>query len=382
MNALSVITALLAVPAVTSAIYFWIAQDRLRRWLDEAVAAVGSEVELPPVTFFRPLKAGVPHLSAKLVALARAMRPGDQFIIGAEAGSAELATAEELHRSHPNLEIAVVPCAPGGALNPKIAKLLLMAPLARHEHWILSDSEAVAEADFLAAFRREWMQCDVLTAGYRFSNITTWPQRLDAAAVLLALWPGLAVVRAFGRVRLTLGACTGLRRGDVQAVGGWRAFADDLAEDNRLGQALAAAGRTIRLSAQVVTLESDALSWREYWRHQRRVAVTYRVASPAGFAGAFLTQGVTTSWLLACVRPTEIWAWALFAGVFGSRCLTARRAAAELALPISRLVPAAFLASLVETACWALSWGTRRVWWGGGRRRISRTGKLLPVDRA
>jgi ceramide glucosyltransferase len=381
MNALSGFSALLALPAVTSAVYFWIAAVRLHRWMDERVPADEDDLALPSVTFFRPLKAGVPDLPAKLATLARALHPDDQLLLGAEAGSAEWTAAESVRRSFPDRDVTAVSCAPGAALNPKISKLLQMEPLAKHEHWIVSDSEAVTDADFLEAFRREWTQCDVLTAGYRFSNITTWPQRLDAAAVLLALWPGLAVVRASGAVRFTLGACTGFRRSDVQAVGGWLAFAEDLAEDNRLGVALAAAGRIIRLSAQIVTLESDPLSWRDYWRHQRRVAVTYRLANPAGFAGAFLAQGVTTSLLLACLRPLEYWTWILFAGVFAIRCVTARKTAQELAFPISRHARTVLLASLVETACWVLSWGTRYVWWGGIRWRLIR-GKLQRAEPA
>jgi ceramide glucosyltransferase len=382
MNALGAITVLLAVPAVASAAYFWIAAAKLRQWLDDGAAEEADAAGLPSVTFLRPLKAGVPDLFGKLVTLARALRPGDQLVIGATPDSAELVAAEALRRSFPELDIAVVPCAPGGAVNPKIAKLVQMEPLARHEHWILSDSEAITDVDFMSAFRREWTRCDVLTAGYRFRGVTTWPQRLDAVAALLALWPGLAMLRAFGRVRLTLGACTGFRRGDVQAVGGWSAFADELAEDNRLGKALAAAGRTIRLSRHVATLECDALSWRDYWRHQRRVAVTYRVANPSGFAGAFLSQGVTAGLLLVCLLPAEVWAWCVFAGVFASRYLTARSAGHALAFPLSPLAPVVLLASLVETACWALSWGTRFVWWGGVRWRVSRDGRITRAGAA
>ena len=381
MNALAAISILLALPAFTSAAYFCIAAARLRQWMDERRPAREDDAVSPPVTFFRPLKSGVPGLTAKLATLADAMHPGDQLLLGAEAGSAEWTAAESVRRTFPDRDMTTVACAPGTALNPKISKLLQMEPLAKHEHWILSDSEAATDRDFLAAFRHEWTHCDVLTAGYRFSNIATWPQRLDAAAILLTLWPGLAVVRASGRVRFTLGACTGFRRSDVQAVGGWRAFADELAEDNRLGAALAAAGRKIRLSSQVVTLDSDPLSWRDYWRHQRRVAVTYRLANSAGFAGAFLTQGVTTSLLLGCLRPAAAWTWILFASVFAIRCVTALDAAEKIALPVSRLAPAVLLASIVETACWVLSWGTRHVWWGGVRWGLQRE-KLQPAEPA
>ena len=381
MNVLTGLSTLLAVPAVTSAVYFYIAANRLRQWMGERQPTDGDDVQFPPVTFFRPLKSGVPDLSAKLITLARAMHPDDQLLLGAEIDSAEWVAGESLRRAFPDRDVTTIPCAPGAALNPKISKLLQMEPLAKHEHWILSDSEALTDADFLEAFRREWMQCDVLTAGYRFTNISTWPQRLDAAAVLLALWPGLAVVRAANRVRFTLGACTGFRRSDVQAVGGWRAFSEELAEDNRLGAALAAAGRKIRLSKPVVTLESDPLTWRDYWRHQRRVAVTYRIANPAGFAGAFLTQGVSTSLLLACLRPMEYWTWILFSVVFAIRGITARDTANELTFPISRQLSTVFLASMIETACWVLSWGTRHVWWGGVRWRLTR-GKLQSEEPA
>jgi ceramide glucosyltransferase len=383
MNAVHATSLLLGVSGVVSAIYFVIAAGLLARWQRTGALGEegGSEVESPAATFFRPLKAGVPDLPAKLAVLARALRPGDQLLIGAEAGSAEYAAAEALRDSNSELEIVAVACEPGMALNPKIGKLLQMEPLARHEHWILSDSEAVTDAAFLAAFRREWTECDVLTAGYRFSRVQTWPQSLDAAATLLTLWPGLAVLRAWGRLDFTLGACTGFRRRDLQAIGGWPAFAEELAEDNRLGKKLAAAGRDIRLSAQVVTLESDPLSWRDYWRHQSRVAVTYRVANPAGFAGAFFTQGVTTSLLLAAWQPGCMGMWLLFFVVFAVRVLTARHAAKLLAFPIPWLAPVVLVASIVETACWLLSWGTRSVWWSGRWRPIAADGRLKAEPR-
>ncbi len=371
---------LLVIPAAVSVVYFMVADRLLERWVRDRPNVANTGVDLPPVTYFRPLKSGVPDLFDKLSSLAGAMKTGDQLLIGVEACSPEMATAEKVRCAYPDCAISVVSCELAGAQNPKLAKLLQMEAHARHEHWILSDSEVVTDVDLAAAFRREWLHCDVLTAGYRFSRIANWPQRLDAAAVLLTLWPGLAVLRASGRIRLTLGAWTGFRRDDLQAIGGWGAFADELAEDNRLGQALAAAGRTIRLSASVVTLQCDALTWRDYWQHQRRVAVTYRVANTPGFAGAILAQGVTMSLLLACWRPAELWTWLLFATVLAVRWVTARRAARVLGFSIPLLLPTVFLASLVETGCWALSWGTRFVWWGGIRRRISRRGRLLPVE--
>lgn len=333
--------------------------------------------EPPPVTFFRPVKRGVPRLMEKLEMLVRAVLPGDQIVLGADAGSAEFAIAEQTRAAFPQIDIAVVACAPGAAANPKISKLIQMQSAARHGHWIVSDSETQLDRTFCDAFREEWKRCDVLTAGYRITGLKSWPQQLDAAAVLLALWPGLMAVNRGGGPRFTLGACTAFRAADLAQVGGWSAFADDLAEDHQIGAALARAGKRIVLSTHVVALESDLLTWRDYWRHQRRVAVTYRVSNAAGFAGMALVYGLPWSLLLALLHRSNPLAWAWFALVWLARLRIASAAARQLRFPIGRLPLVVFIASLVEAICAALSWIDRRVWWGGWRR-VSRSGKLKP----
>jgi len=336
----------------------------------------------PPVTFLRPLKRSSPQLAAGIESLIRASAPHDQLIFGVDPDSTAGAICAEARGRFSDREILVVECAPAAAANPKISKLVQMLPYARHEHLLVSDSEALCDAAFVSAFRDEWRTtgADVLTAGYRFVGLATWPQQLDAAAALLTLWPGLAWLRGLGRVRLTLGACTALRRHDLEAAGGWAAFGDDLAEDHQLGRRLAQCGREIRLSRHVMTLASDALSWREYWRHQQRVAVTYRVANPAGFAASILTHALSWSVAFAvAVRASEMrFGFLLFTGAWLVRWwYLAGPAARLLAFPIPRLGRVVLVASFVETACWVLSWFARGVWWGGRWRRVSWRGKLL-----
>ena len=377
-TAATIASILLGGTAVVSAAYYFVSARLLRRWLAKGRAFESEDAALPPVTFFRPLKAGVPDLRSKLEGLATAMRVGDQLLIGVEAGSVEKTVAAEIARAFTEKEIAVICCDPSRTRNPKVSKLVQMVEHARHERWILSDSEAVLGAEFLRSFRHEWLQCDVLTAGYRFDGARTWPQRLDATAILLTLWPGLAVLSNRGPLRLTLGACTGFRRADLAAIDGWAAFGDALAEDYQLGVVLAATGRKILLSREVVTLASDPLTWSDYWRHQRRVAITYRVSNPLGFAGAWLTQGVTAAFIFACVHPAHLWSWALFLIVWAARVLSATTMSRRLEFPMPDPWLSVLLTSFVETTCWALSWTSRSVWWGGTRWRIGRDGRLRP----
>ena len=357
--------------AVVAAIY-------VRGWRQEKLP----DAECPPLTLLRPIKSGVPALLEQLRELAKAMRPDDRLVLGVNDTSPDAEIANSVRAEFPDRDIVVVPCRAGAALNPKISKLVQMESAAEGEHLVLSDSEARIDAAWLDAFRREWAAsgADAMTCGYRFTGGGSWVQALDAAPTLFSLWPGLMFVRRFGRMNFTLGACTGLRRSDLASVGGWAAFADDLAEDNRLGAALAKAGRTIRLSLQVAALESDALTWREYWRHQRRIAVTYRVCNPAGFAGMIFTHSVLAGIALIALGGGTRRGWLAFTlAVQLTRWLFFRQVAKAVGFPRTRLLSTMLASDLVETVCWVLAWFSPTVWWSGKRWRISRAGKMRAV---
>lgn len=346
----------------------WIAATRKR----QPPGPAGCE----PVTWLRPLKAGVPGLEEKLVRFLGSLRDEDQAIFGVAANSDEARLCEALAACDARVKVAA--CDPNAAANPKVAKLLAMTPHARHERWILADAEARIDADFARDFTTEWKAsgADVQTAGYRFAGMKTWPQWLDALAVIQTLWPGLELVRAFGRMRFTLGACTGVRRTDVEGIGGWAALGDALAEDQQLGARLAAAGKTVRLSEAVLSLEAEPMTWHDYWRHQRRVAVTYRVAAPAGAFGMILTRGFSLSLALAVVFPSrQTWLTVtLAAGLhLAAVAVQTRRVGGRVAA----WALLSLIADVVETVCWAASWGSNRVWWGGKWRVITPSGQIV-----
>ncbi|MEI9894262.1 MAG: glycosyltransferase [Chthoniobacter sp.] len=365
-------------------LYDVFASIALRHWLRDTAPRCTDPIE--PITFFRPLKRGVPRLRQKLEALVASTLAGDQVLFGVDPDAEEEALCEEIQRTFPDRDIAVVRCQPGVAVNPKISKLMQMEATARHAAWLLSDSEVIFDPAFVDAFRREW-QAETgaaLTAAYRFMNLVSGPQCCDALAVLLGLWPGLAMVRRFGGVRFTLGACTLVRREALGEAGGWRAFGNTLAEDHQLGAALAKAGQNVHLSRQIATLDSDPMSWTDYWRHQRRVAVTYRGANPAGFAGMVVTQGIV--WCLAAglvwlPKPPVFIALSLAVLVRGWR-LRWMAEILKFKFPWPWLGAGLLVASVVEAVCWVLSWFSSRVWWSGRWWRVGFRGELSPMKSA
>ena len=347
-----------------------VAAFRLRRHL--RAPSTEESADTPPLTLWRALKGGVPDLDAKLEALVRGSRADDQILLGADTGSAEFFACENMRAQHPARQIDVVACERDRATNPKISKFIQMAPHAQHAHWLLTDSEAMPVADFIENFRREWSAsgADAQTAGYRFANLRDFPQTLDASPALLTLWPGLMLA---GKITFTLGACTGVKAEDIRALGGWEILGSDLAEDHRLGALLSANGRTIRLSRSVLTLDSDPMSWRELLRHQHRVAVTYRCATPAGALGLPVLHTLGFAALAVALHP-PFWKWAAL--ILLARIATAAAFSRALKFPIPTLPLAVVKSAILESAMWLFAWLPSRVWWAGRWRRVGWRGRL------
>jgi len=335
------------------------------------------EEALPPVSFFRPIKRGVPRLKEYVETLIQSALPGDQVILGVDSDE-DFETCASLQEAHPDREVVICRCPPGKALNPKINKLIHMSLEAAHPQWIVSDSEVWMTEEFVGRFRAQWHESgtDVLTAGYRFVNARTFPQTLDQAALLLTLWPGLAASEQLGPIRFTLGACTGLYGEHLQDAGGWQRFANFLAEDNRLGAAMAREGKQVLLSKALVSIETDPLTWREYVGHQHRVGVTYRVSDPAGYFGMLVTHGVSFAAFLVLLGVGEPWRWGVLLGVYLSRFAAAKANSRTLAFPVNRFALIVLLAGFAETFFWLVSWLPGRVVWGRRSYRVNVAGAI------
>ena len=372
---------------------------RLRR-REAAAAANGTGDSGAPVVFLRPVKHGVPDLEGKVRRLLACARPGDRVIFGVNDPQAAAVCQRACAEAAAGVKASVVECGePAAGCNPKVAKLIAMTARLGPDapgRWIVTDSELLLRPQEMEAFRQEWEHTGAaaLTAGYRFTGAANLPQRLDHLPLWQTLWPGLCIRErmrgaAPGGIGLTLGACTGVQRGDLEAIGGWPSLLVFLAEDYRLGASLAQAGRSVRLAhSVVVTLDSDPMEWREWLLHQHRVAVTYRYCDPAGVLGMGLTHGLL--WSLPLLAWPGGWAvvglTALIrvATVEINRRLVDRAAEAGKEAEPPPPTPGAgkrwcavLLAALFEGGFWLAAWWPLPVRWGKRCYRLGKDGRLL-----
>lgn len=331
----------------------------LRRWLAREKDDVPCDGE--PVTFFRPIKTGEPGLAENLELFLSAVGSEDQVIFAA-TGVEEYRLCEELAAWHSELEIFCLHAEEGRHRNPKINKLAQMEPFATRSKWIVLDSDAVAGRKFLPAFRGEWQKkkCTALSAPYAFLPARETPARLDALGTGLALWPGVALLRATGRLDFLTGACMGVEAEALRQIGGWAALADALADDNELGRRIRRAGGTVGIAENVLTLQAPESTWQGWFFHQHRAYVTFRLCNPSGSLGIPLTQGVGLTFLFALSKPFSLVRWLLHFGLLFLRWNSAK------ALPGDRTsCRELWMVSLLEPFFWLLSWLPVPVRWGG-----------------
>lgn len=338
--------------------YCLLAAGLLRRWFVRCEIAASP---LEPVTFFRPIKSGEPGLERNLESFLEAVGPDDRVLFGAGPPE-DRKLCGDLARKFSRLDIHCPPLHDPACLNPKIAKLLQLEPLAIHDRWIVLDSDIMAGSEFLRAFRSEWQDsgADAFSAPYVFGRAEDLPSRLDAVGTELSLWPGVAILRAARRVDFLTGACMAVRTGVLRNLGGWKAFADVLADDHELGRAVSLSGGRVGISRCVATLAPPRATVTDWILHQHRVFATFRRCNPSGFLGLPLTFGLAFSFLSVLANPLSPGRWLL-------HLLAAiSRQAVASSLSGHRRPPAdLWLTALAEPLFWVASLLPLPVRWAG-----------------
>ena len=109
--------------------------------------------------------------------------------------------------------------------------------------------------------------------------------------------PSIIVGLALGLASPCLGPTIALRRETLSSIGGFAAFADQLADDYAIGAAVTKLGHRIEIPSFLITQNCPERSFSELFRHELRWARTVFRIDPIGFIGA----GVTHAFPLAII---------------------------------------------------------------------------------
>ncbi len=280
--------------------------------------------DLPPVSILKPLKGTDPEMYPSLRShCVQNYRGHTRFFLASATWM--IPQFRWSRNSSRNFLIARSGCCTAtknlGA-NGKVSTLAQMTAVAAHDFLLVNDSDIRVEPDYLRQVMTELQapETGLVTCLYRGVPAGTLGSALESLGISTDFMAGVLAARQIeGGLRFGLGSTLALRRRDLEAIGGFEAIADYLADDYELGHRISERNLKVILSASVVETYLPAYNLAGFLSHQLRWARTIRASRPSGYAGLLFTFTLPWAVLTLILARGAIWAWVMFAVALAAR---------------------------------------------------------------
>src|SRR5208282_2041062 len=379
LTARFLLEAVAAIGTVGSLVFYFLSALGLASFLGHRRKKLRQAPQLenqPPVSILKPLKGIDPEIWESFCSHCEQQYPQFQIIFGvSDPGDPAIGVVRKLQSKYPNLPIELIVCDRVLGANIKVSNLVQMLPAARHELLLVNDSDIRVPSDYLGKVTAPLADASVglVTCLYRgIAGPTvaspTLGSRLEALGISTDFVPGILSARFLEKgLRFGLGSTLAFRRRDLEAIGGFEALLDYLADDYELGRRINATGKRVELSAATVTTFLPAYTLRQFFRHQLRWWRTIRDARRWGYTGLLFTFGLPWAVMTLLAAGGAAWAWVLFGVTLAGRLAIGLVAAAIVSddRQLLRNILLLPLRDLIAPLVWAASFMGNRVHWRG-----------------
>lgn len=266
----------------------------------------------PAISVLKPVRGQDPGFREAIQSHAAQDYPEFELLFGvSDPADPAIAEIEGLRSDWPSRPIRLL-ATPNRAPNGKVGTLVQLASEARHSILLVNDSDIRVPSGYLSKVVAplEDPNVGVVTCLYRASS-NRLPGIWEALGIATDFAPSTLVAPFVGVREFGLGSTLVFRRRDLDAIGGFPALADYIADDYQLAKRMTQLGRRVHLSEVVVETTLQGETWSGIWAHQLRWHRTIRVSR-----GAYVGLPVTHAslWaLLALVAGQPYWAAAVLA---------------------------------------------------------------------
>jgi ceramide glucosyltransferase len=288
-NILSVIALLLFVFSIG---YMTIAIGRVLVFRQKTRRPVLSSNDLP-VTVLKPICGIEYELAENLRSFCRQDYAEHQVIFGVrDNNDPAIPVIEAVIKEFSDRDISLVVDDQIIGSNYKISNLANMAKIAKHDVFVISDSDMRVSTDYLQRVTAPFADSKVgaSTCLYSGTPAKGLASRLGAMFVNDWFLPSALIPTMFGKLNFCFGATMAVRRNVLEGFGGFPALTDFLADDYMLGKFVVEQGYDVALVPYVVEnviLEEDL---KAVFFHEIRWARTIRSVQPRGYVASITTE--------------------------------------------------------------------------------------------
>jgi ceramide glucosyltransferase len=340
----------------------------------------------PPISILKPLRGLDPDAYANLSSFFRLEYARYELIFAfeSEADPAVLLVRRILEE-FPFVDARIVfhPVPIEGS--PKVAALASAARASRYELLLVSDGDIRVGPDHLARMVQPMADAGVgvVTCLYR-SHGAGWSGTLDAIGLSAEFQRDALVARKVEGVSFAMGSGILIRAAVLEAIGGFDALANHLADDFLLGNLPTRRGYRTEFAHEVVDHSLGTKRFGDLVRHQLRWNRGIRASRPGGYAGMVFTHATALGVLLLAAEKGSPFGWMMLAGTAATSMIAAwlvavRHLRDQGVRRFLWLVPVRDVLSFVF---WIVGMFGSTVHWRGRRFRLGRNGFLTPLRRA
>ena len=267
--------------------------------------------------------------------------------------------------------------------NRKVSNLVNAFTKAKYDILVIADSDIRVGIDYLQRVIQPLKaeNVGIVTCLYR-SLAQGLVATLEALGTATEFQAGVLVSRQLEGVKFALGQTIVIRKNVLEAIGGFTAISDYLADDFQLGYLSAQAGYQVVLSDFVVEHVLATTTLVDSFKRLIRWARGVRVSRPWGYLGLIFTHGTATSLLFLIATGGSTLGWVVLATTWTIRLIMAWIIGVNIlndpqAKKIIWLVP---LRDIISFAIWLYSFMGNTIEWRGRRLKLTKSGKLVQIS--
>jgi len=213
--------------------------------------------------------------------------------------------ARRLIEAHPHIPASLLIAGEPPYPNRKVRSIHVMVEAARHDLFVMSDSDIRVTPDMLHTIAAEFEDPRLMltTCPYRAVPGNSIWSRLEAVMMNTEFLAGILTARMLEGMRFAVGPTIACRREAVDAIGGFETMRDYLAEDFIFGQRIADKGLGVGLSSYVIEHRIGTSNFKANSEHRLRWVRSTRRSRPAGYIGQLFTYPIPIALLLVAWAP-------------------------------------------------------------------------------